>query len=101
MYAATDDAKRRDYLRQIVETARINAKNPELWAVSIAAIAKYSHDPVAELGGSSDPFQNHLLANVLRTKKDNAGAAKYFLIAARSGKYPQDYKLLSENPSAH
>ena len=59
-------------------------------------IAKYSHNPIEELGGSGDPFQSHLLANVLLAKKDQGGAAKYFVEAARSGKYPKDYKFAAD-----
>ncbi len=93
MYAAHDPAKKAAYLKEIVDLVRSKEDDKEGWAIAVAGMAKYSHNPVAELGGSSDAFQNHLLANVLLAKHDENGAAKYFLEAARSGKYQKDYKF--------
>ncbi len=94
MYA--QPSKKAQFLKEIIDSARAKENDKEGWAIAVAAIAKNSHNPVEELGGSSDPFQNHLLANVLLAKKDPTGAAKYFLAAARSGKYPKDYKYAAD-----
>jgi len=96
MYATRDAAKKQQYQNQIVEVIRAKENDKEGWAVGVGAVAKFSHDPIGELGSSSDPFQKHLLANVLLSKKDQTGAAKYFLEAARSGKYPRDYKYAAD-----
>jgi lipopolysaccharide biosynthesis regulator YciM len=96
MYATKDSAKRAAYLKEIVDAARSKENDKEGWAVAIAAIAKYSHNPIEELGSSSDPFAKHLLANVLLAKKQQGEAAKYFVEAARSGKYPKDYKYAAD-----
>jgi len=94
MYA--NPAKKAEYLKEIVDIARSKEGDKEGWAIAVSGIAKYSHNPVDELGNSGDPFQEHLLANVLLSKKDQAGAAKYFLEAAHSGKYPKDYKFAAD-----
>jgi len=96
MYATRDAAKKQQYQNQIVEVIRAKENDKEGWAVGVGAVVKFSHDPIGELGSSSDPFQKHLLANVLLSKKDQSGAAKYFLEAARSGKYPRDYKYAAD-----
>ncbi|HVN29304.1 MAG TPA: hypothetical protein VMT64_12495 [Candidatus Binataceae bacterium] len=94
MYA--NPSKKADYLKEIVDIARSKENDKEGWAIAVSGIAKYSHNPVEELGSSGDPFQEHLLANVLLAKKDQGQAAKYFLAAARSGKYPKDYKFAAD-----
>jgi hypothetical protein len=94
MYA--QPAKKAEYLKEIVDLARSKEGDKEGWAIAISGIAKYSHNPVDEFGNSGDPFQQHLLANVLLSKKDQAGAAKYYVAAARSGKYPKDYKFAAD-----
>lgn len=91
MYASKDAAKKQEYLKEIVDVIRSKENDKEGWAIGVAAVAKYSHNPVEELG-SGDAFQKHLLANVLFAKKNENEAARYFLDAARSGKYPRDYK---------
>ncbi len=94
MYA--NPGKKAEYIKEIVDLARSKENDKEGWAIAVSGIAKYSHNPVEELGGSGDPFQSHLLANVLLSKKDQGGAAKYFVEAAHSGKYPKDYKFAAD-----
>ena len=94
MYA--NPGKKAEYQKEIVDLARSKEADKEGWAIAISGIAKYSHNPVDELGNSGDPFQEHLLANVLLSKKDQSGAAKYYLAAAHSGKYPKDYKFAAD-----
>jgi hypothetical protein len=91
--ATHNPAKKAGYHSQIVDAIKATEGSKDNWAVSVAAVAKYSSNPVAEFGGSSDPFEKWLLANVLVNKKDETGAAKYFVEAARgSGKYARGYR---------
>ena len=94
MYA--NPSKKQENLKEIVDLARSKEGDKEGWAIAVSGIAKYSHNPVEELGSSGDPFENHLLANVMLAKKDQGQAAKYFVAAARSGKYPKDYKFAAD-----
>jgi hypothetical protein len=94
MYA--NPSKKQENLKEIVDLARSKENDKEGWAIAVSGIAKYSHNPAEELGGSNDPFQDHLLANVMLAKKDQGQAAKYFVAAARSGKYPKDYKFAAD-----
>ena len=94
MYA--QPGKKAEFLKEIVDLARSKEGDKEGWAIAISAIKKYSHNPAEELGNSGDAFQNHLLANVLLAKNDQSGAAKYFTEAARTGKYPKDYKFAAD-----
>jgi len=94
MYA--NSSKKAEYLKEIIDLARSKENDKEGWAIAVSGIAKYSHNPAEELGSSGDPFQQHLLANVLLSKKDQSGAAKYFLAAAHSGRYPKDYKYAAD-----
>ena len=94
MYA--NPSKKPEYLKEIVDLAHSKEGDKEGWAIAISGIAKYSHNPAEELGNSNDPFQNHLLANVMLSKKNQGEAAKYYVAAARSGKYPKDYKFAAD-----
>ncbi|MFZ0887411.1 MAG: tetratricopeptide repeat protein [Candidatus Binataceae bacterium] len=95
--AATSDAnKRAQYHRQAVELIKSKENDQSSWAIAIAAVAQYVHDPVAEFGNSSDPFEKWLLANVLYSKHQGPESAKYYLDAARSGKYPKAYKFAAD-----
>jgi hypothetical protein len=94
MYA--QPGKKAEFIKEIVDLARSKENEKEGWAIAISGIAKYSHNPVEELGGSGDPFQSHLLANVLLSKKNQNEAAKYYVEAAHSGKYPKDYKFAAD-----
>jgi TolA-binding protein len=94
--AANNAAKKAQYRSEAVSLMKSMEGNKESWGVAIAAVKQYVHDPVAEFGHSSDPFEMWLLANVLYSKKDALGAAKYYLAAARTGKYPQGYKYAAD-----
>jgi tetratricopeptide (TPR) repeat protein len=97
-HATPDASKKAAYHKQIVEKIRAVEDDKSQWAVAIAAVGKYVRNPVEEFGGpSADPFQKWLLANVLLAKKDENGAAKYFIEAARgSGKYNRGYKYAAD-----
>src|SRR5262249_29429604 len=82
--------------RQIVDVMRSKENDKQGWAVDIAAASKYPTNVVEEFGTSSDPFEKWLLANVLLSRHDENGAAKYFAEAAASGKYPRGYKFAAD-----
>ena len=54
MYA--NPAKKAEFLKEIVDIARSKESDKEGWAIAVSGIAKYSHNPVEELGSSGDPF---------------------------------------------
>jgi hypothetical protein len=93
MYA--QPAKKAEYLKEIVDLARSKEGDKEGWAIAVSGIAKYSRNPIEELG-SGDPFEQNLLAEVMLSKKQTGEAAKYFLAAAHSGRYPKDYKYAAD-----
>ncbi|HYB90562.1 MAG TPA: tetratricopeptide repeat protein [Candidatus Binataceae bacterium] len=91
--AKHDPAARAAQHKEIVDVLKGTEDNKESWAISIAAVGKYVMNPVAEFGSSSDPFEKWLLANVLLNRKDDNGAAKYFVEAARgSSKYAKGFR---------
>ncbi len=90
--AAKTPAQKARYHREAVEFMKAREGSRKQWARLITAVKQYVPDPVAEFGHSSDPFELWLLANVLYNKKDSMTAAKYYLAAARTGRYPQGYK---------
>ena len=95
--ATADSAKKAAYHKQIVDKIKSVEDNKTDWAIAIAACAKYVRNPVEEFGNSSDPFEKWLLANLLLAKKDENGAAKYYVEAARaSGKYNKGYKYAAD-----
>lgn len=95
--AATPDATKRAGLhRQILDFIRAREGDKDSWAVAVAAAAEYVRDPVGEFGGSNDPFENWVLANVLYYRHQPLEAAKYYWAAARSGKYPKGYKYAAD-----
>lgn len=94
--ATNDPAKREQFHKQAVELIKSKESDKDDWGISVAAVAQYVHDPVAEFGNSSDPFEKWLLANVLFSKHQAADSAKYYLDAARSGKYPKAYKFAAD-----
>ncbi len=94
--AANTAAKKAQYHKQAVQLMQSMEGNKASWGVAVAAVKQYVPNPVAEFGHSSDPFEMWLLANVLYSKKDALGAAKYYLAAARTGKYPQGYKYAAD-----
>lgn len=94
--AAADPAKKASYHREAVDYIRLRQDNKNEWAVALSAVAQYVADPVAEFGGSSDPFEKYLLASVLYYKHQPLPAAKYFVEAANSGHYPKAYKYAAD-----
>ncbi|HTR63046.1 MAG TPA: tetratricopeptide repeat protein [Candidatus Binataceae bacterium] len=95
--ATTDPAKKAAYHKQIVDKIKAVEDDKQNWAVAIAAVGKYVRNPVEEFGNSSDPFEKWLLANVLLSKHDENGAAKYYIEAARgSGKYNKGFKYAAD-----
>jgi hypothetical protein len=94
--AAHDPAKRADLHREIMDFIRARADDKDSWAISVAAAAAYVPDPIAEFGESSDPLENWLLANLLYYKHRPLEAAKYYWVAARTGKYPKAYKYAAD-----
>ena len=61
-----------------------------------SAASKFPSNAVEEFGGSSDPFEKWLLAAVLLSRKDEAGAAKYYSEACDSGKYPKACRFAAD-----
>jgi hypothetical protein len=94
--ATHDAAQRAQYHKQIVDVAKSEEGNKQEWGVVVAAVAKYSRNPVEEFG-NGDPFEKWLLAEVLLGKKDLSGAAKYYVEAAHgSGKYSKGFKYAAD-----
>jgi tetratricopeptide (TPR) repeat protein len=94
--ASNDPAKRAEYHKQAVDAMRGSEGNKQNWAITLASVGTNVQNPLAEFGNSTDPFEQFLLANVLYNKKQFPDAAKYFLAAARSGKYPQAYRFVAD-----
>ncbi len=94
--ATNDPGKRAAYHKEAVDFMRTKESDKDSWGIVVSAVAQYVRDPVAEFGGSSDPFEKWLLANVLYSKKQQPESAKYFIEAARSGKYPKAYKFAAD-----
>ncbi|MGB8685088.1 MAG: hypothetical protein WCD12_19570 [Candidatus Binatus sp.] len=91
--ATSDPAKKAAYHKQIIDLMEAKQNDKEGWAVDVAAASKFPSNAVEEFGSSSDPFEKWLLAAVLLSRKDEAGAAKYYEEAGASGKYPKAYKF--------
>ena len=94
--AASDSAKRAELHREIIDFARSRENNKDSWAIVVATAGDYVRDPAAEFGGSNDPFENWLGANVLYYKHQPLPAANLYWAAARSGKYPKAYKYAAD-----
>ncbi|HVC43932.1 MAG TPA: tetratricopeptide repeat protein [Candidatus Binataceae bacterium] len=94
--AASDPAKRAAMHRAIVAYARDRQNNRDDWAIVVATAGDTLHDPIAEFGNSSDPFENWLLANVLYYKHEILPAANAYFAAARSGAYPKAWKYAAD-----
>lgn len=94
--AAHDPAKKAEYHKEAVDFMKRGMDDKAEWAIVVTSVIQNVSNPVAEFGRSSDPFEKHLLADVLYAKKDLNGAAKYFLEAARSGTYPRDYRYAAD-----
>jgi hypothetical protein len=94
--ATRDPAQRAQYHKQIVDSLKTHENDKQGFAIDVAAASKYSRNVVEEFGNSSDPFEKWLLANILLSRHDENGAAKYFAEAAESGKYPKGYKFAAD-----
>jgi hypothetical protein len=96
-HSTHDAAKRAKLHQEIVAKLKQQEGSKQDWAIAVAAASKYTHDPIQEFGSSNDPFEKWLLANILLGRKDNNGAAKYYVEAARgSSKYAQGYRYASD-----
>jgi hypothetical protein len=95
---ATHDPGRRAQLhQQIVNKLKEQEGDSKNWAIAVAAASKYPQNPIEEFGGSNDPFEKWLLANILLGRKDTSGAAKYYVEAARgSSKYNKGYRYAAD-----
>ena len=94
--ATSDPAKKAAYHKQIVDLMKSKQNDKEGWAVDVAAASKFPSNAVEEFGNSNDPFEKWLLAAVLLSRKDEAGAAKYYAEACDSGKYPKACRFAAE-----
>jgi hypothetical protein len=95
--ATHDSAKKAAYHSQIVDKLKSTEGDKEKWAIAVAAVAKYSQNVTQEFGNAADPFEKWLCANVLLARKDQAGAAKYYIDAARgSAKYAKGYRYAAD-----
>ncbi|MGH7779172.1 MAG: tetratricopeptide repeat protein [Candidatus Binataceae bacterium] len=95
--ATHDSAKKAAYHSQIVAKLKTMEGDKQKWAIAVAAVAKYSQSVTQEFGNSNDPFEKWLTANVLLARKDQAGAAKYYVDAARgSSKYAKGYRYAAD-----
>ena len=94
--ATSDPAKKAQYHHQIIDVMKSKENDKEGWAVDVAAASKYPKNAIEEFGSSSDPFEKWLLAAVLLSRHDEANAAKYYVEAGASGKYPKAYKFAAD-----
>ena len=94
--ATSDQAKKAEYHKQIIDAMKSKENDKEGWAMDVSAAAKYPNNAVEEFSGSSDPFEKWLLAAVLLSRKDEAGAAKYYSEACHSGKYPKACRFAAD-----
>jgi hypothetical protein len=94
--ATSDPAKKAQYHTQIIDAMKTKENDKEGWAIDVSAAAKFPNNAVEEFGSSNDPFEKWLLAAVLLSRKDEAGAAKYYAEACDSGKYPKACRFAAE-----
>jgi hypothetical protein len=95
--ASRDPAKKAAYHKQIVDKLKDSEGDKQKWAIAIAAVAKYSQNVPKEFGESADPFEKWVCANVLLARKDQSGAAKYYVDAARgSTKYAKGFRYAAD-----
>jgi hypothetical protein len=94
--ATSDPGKKAEYHRQIVELMKSKENDKEGWALDVSAASKFPNNAVQEFGSSNDPFEKWLLAAVLLSRKDEAGAAKYYSDACDSGKYPKACRFAAD-----
>ncbi len=94
--ATSDSAKKAEYHKQIIDAMKTKENDKEGWAIDVSAASKFPNNAVEEFGSSNDPFEKWLLAAVLLSRKDEAGAAKYYAEACDSGKYPKACRFAAE-----
>jgi tetratricopeptide (TPR) repeat protein len=94
--ATSDPVKKAAYHTQIIELMKSKENDKEGWAVDVAAASKFPSNAVEEFGNSSDPFEKWLLAAVLLSRKDEAGADQYYSGACDSGKYPKACRFAAD-----
>jgi len=94
--ATSDLAKKAEYHKQIIDVMKPKKDDKEGWAIDVAAASKFPSNAVEEFGSSSDPFEKWLLAAVLLSRKDEAGAAKYYSEACDSGQYPKACRFAAD-----
>jgi hypothetical protein len=94
--ATSDSAKKAEYHKQIIDVMKSKKDDKEGWAIDVAAASKFPNNAVEEFGGASDPFEKWLLAAVLLSRKDEAGAAKYYSEACDSGQYPKACRFAAD-----
>src|ERR1700691_5039608 len=94
--AESDPARRAAMHRAIVAYARDRQNNRDDGAIVVATAGDTLHDPIAEFGNSSDPFESWLLANVLYYKHEILPAANAYFAAARTGAYPKAWKYAAD-----
>jgi hypothetical protein len=94
--ATSDSSKKASYHSQIIELLKSKQNDKEGWAIDVAAASKFPNNAVEEFGNSNDPFEKWLLAAVLLSRKDEAGAAKYYAAACDSGQYPKACRFAAE-----
>ncbi len=94
--ATSDPSKKAAYHKQIIDLMESKQNDKEGWAVDVAAGSKFPSNAVEEFGNTSDPFEKWLLAAVLLSRKDEAGAAKYYAEACDSGKYPKACRFAAD-----
>ncbi len=94
--ATSDSAKKAEYHKQIIDLMKPKENDKEGWAIDVAAASKFPSNAVEEFGNSNDPFEKWLLAAVLLSRKDEAGAAKYYSEACDSGKYPKACRFAAD-----
>ncbi len=94
--AISDPTKKAAYHKQIIDLMEAKQNDKEGWALDVSAASKFPNNAVEEFGNSSDPFEKWLLAAVLLSRKDEAGAAKYYSEACDSGKYPKACRFAAD-----
>jgi tetratricopeptide (TPR) repeat protein len=94
--ATSDPTKKAAYHKQIVDLMKTKENDKEGWALDVSAATHFPSNAVEEFGSSSDPFEKWLLAAVLLSRKDEAGAAKYYSEACDSGKYPKACRFAAD-----
>ena len=94
--AVSDPVKKAAYHKQIIDLMKSKQNDKEGWALDVSAASKFPNNAVEEFGDSSDPFEKWLLAAVLLSRKDEAGAAKYYSEACDSGKYPKACRFAAD-----